>query len=123
MVLSCRDNAPFLLNASCQRVRAELALWRKRFGQFWQIEAWRLRNETPGLWLFHLRFHPHRSRPATVALEKRADASLVARDAERLEMINDLLPTLTLPAHLCDQCEVWREFRLKRFSGHEAGNL
>ena len=56
-----------------------------------------------------------------MSFEKRADASLVARDVERLEMINDLLPTLTLPAHLCDQREVWREFRLKRFSGHCAG--
>ena len=75
----------------------------------------------PNLWRFHLRFHPHRTRPATVALEKRADASLVARDAQRLEMINDLLPTLPLSAHLRDEREVRREFRLKRFSGHEAG--
>ena len=58
-----------------------------------------------------------------MAVEKRADASLVARDAERLEMINDFLPALTLPAHLRDEREVRREFRLKRLSGHEAGNL
>ena len=56
-----------------------------------------------------------------MALEKRADASLVARDAQRLEMINDLLPTLPLATHLRDEREVWREFRLKRFSGHVAG--
>ena len=56
-----------------------------------------------------------------MALEKRADASLVARDAERLEMIYDLLPALPLAAHLRDEREVWREFRLKRFSGHCAG--
>ncbi len=56
-----------------------------------------------------------------MAFEKRADASLVARDAERLEMINDLLPALPLAAHLRYEREVWREFRLKRFSGHCAG--
>ena len=56
-----------------------------------------------------------------MALEKRADASLVARDAQRLEMINDLLPTLPLPAHLRDEREVGREFRLEWFSGHDAG--
>ena len=56
-----------------------------------------------------------------MALEKRADASLVARDAERLEMINDLLPALALPAHLRDEREVGREFRLEWFSGHDAG--
>ncbi len=116
--LSCGDDAPFLLNAPCQRVGAELALWRERFGQFWQIEGWRLRSETPRRLRFNLRFHPHRGRPATVTFEKRADASLVARDAERLEMINDLLPALPLPAHLRDEREVWRELRLKRFSGH-----
>ena len=114
-------DVPFLLNAPCQRVGAELALWRERFGQFWQIEGWHLRNETPRRLRFNLRFHPHRGRPATVTFEKRADASLVARDAERLEMINDLLPALPLPAHLRDEHEVRREFRLKRFSGHDAG--
>ena len=56
-----------------------------------------------------------------MALEKRADASLVARDTQRLEMINDLLPALPLAAHLRDEREVWRELRLKRFSGHDAG--
>ena len=56
-----------------------------------------------------------------MAFKKRANASLVARDTERLEMINDLLPTLPLPAHLRDEREVRREFRLKRFSGHVAG--
>ncbi len=56
-----------------------------------------------------------------MAFEKRANASLVTRSAERLEMINDLLPALPLPAHLCDEREVRREFRLKRFSGHDAG--
>ncbi len=56
-----------------------------------------------------------------MAFEERANATLVARDAERLEMINNLLPTLPLPSHLSDEREVWREFRLKRFSGHEAG--
>ena len=56
-----------------------------------------------------------------MALEKRADASLVARDAQRLEMINDLLPALSLAAHVRDEREVRREFRLKRFSCHEAG--
>ena len=56
-----------------------------------------------------------------MALEKRADASLVARDAQRLEMINNLLPALALPAHLRDEREVWREFRLEWFSGHDAG--
>ena len=56
-----------------------------------------------------------------MAFEKRADASLVARDVERFEMINDLLPALALPAHLRDEREVRREFRLKRFSGHDAG--
>ena len=56
-----------------------------------------------------------------MALEKRADAALVARDAQRLEMINDLLPTLALPTHLHDECEVGREFRLEWFSGHDAG--
>ena len=56
-----------------------------------------------------------------MALEKRADASLVARDAERLEMINDLLPALALPTHLRDEHEVRREFRLEWFSGHDAG--
>ena len=80
-----------------------------------------MRNEPPGLWRFNVRFHPHRRGPATVAFEKRANASLVARDAERLEMINDLLPTLPLPAHLRDEREVRREFRLKRFSLHDAG--
>ena len=58
-----------------------------------------------------------------MAFEKRADASLVARDSERFEMIDDLLPALPLPAHLRDELEVGREFRLKRFSGHKAGNL
>ena len=48
---------------------------------------------------------------------------LIARDPERLEMINDLLPALPLAAHLRDEHEVWRELRLKRFSGHKAGNL
>ena len=56
-----------------------------------------------------------------MAFEKRADASLVARDAQRLEMINNLLPTLPLPAHLRDEREVGRKFRLKRFSSHDAG--
>ncbi len=56
-----------------------------------------------------------------MAFEKRTDASLVARDAQRLKMINDLLPALPLPAHLRDEREVWRELRLKRFSGHEDG--
>ena len=56
-----------------------------------------------------------------MTFEKCADASLVARDAQRLEMINDLLPTLPLSAHLRDEREVRREFRLKRFSGHDAG--
>ena len=56
-----------------------------------------------------------------MAFEERADASLVARDAERLEMINDLLPALPLATHLRDEREVWRELRLKRFSGHDAG--
>ena len=56
-----------------------------------------------------------------MTFEKRADASLVARDAQPLEMINNLLPALPLPAHLRDECEVWPEFRLKRFSGHCAG--
>ena len=56
-----------------------------------------------------------------MTFKKRADASLVARDAERLEMINDLLPALALPAHLRDECEVRREFRLEWFSGHDAG--
>ena len=56
-----------------------------------------------------------------MAFKKRANASLVARDAERLEMINDLLPALALPAQLRDEREVWREFRLKGFSGHDAG--
>jgi len=58
-----------------------------------------------------------------MAFEKRADATLVAGDSERLEMINDLLPALPLPAHLRDEREVRREFRSKRFSGHKAGNL
>ncbi len=56
-----------------------------------------------------------------MTFEKRADASLVARDTERLEMINDLLPALPLPAHLRDEHEVRREFRLEWFSGHDAG--
>ena len=56
-----------------------------------------------------------------MAFEKRADASLVARDAQRLEMIYDLLPALALPAHLRDEHEVSREFRLEWFSGHDAG--
>ena len=56
-----------------------------------------------------------------MTFKKRADASLVARDAQRLEMFNDLLPALLLPAHLRDEREVWRELRLKRFSGHEDG--
>ena len=56
-----------------------------------------------------------------MTFEKRADASLVARDAERFEMINDLLPALPLATHLRDEREVRREFRLKRFSGHDAG--
>ena len=55
-----------------------------------------------------------------MAFEKRADATLVAGDSERLEMINDLLPALALPAQLRDKRKVGREFRLKRFSGHEA---
>jgi len=80
-----------------------------------------MRNETQGLWHFHLRFHPHRGRPATVAFEKRADAALVTRDAERAEMINDVLPTLPLLAHLGDEREMRREFRLEWFSGHDAG--
>ena len=56
-----------------------------------------------------------------MTFEKRADASLVGRDTERLEMINDLLPTLPRPAHLRDDHEVRREFRLEWFSGHDAG--
>ena len=56
-----------------------------------------------------------------MTFEKRADASLVARDAQRLEMIYDLLPALPLAAHLRYEREVWREFRLKRFSGHCTG--
>jgi len=56
-----------------------------------------------------------------MAFKKRANASLVARDAERLEMINDLLPALALPAHLRDEHEVRREFRLEWFPGHDAG--
>ena len=121
--LSWGHDAPLLLSAPCQRVGAELALWWKRFGQFWQIEGWILRHETSYRRRFNFRFHPHRGRLAAMALEKRADTSLVARDAERIKMINDLLPALPLPAHLRDEREVWREFRLKRFSGHEAGNL
>jgi hypothetical protein len=121
MVLSCGDNAPFLLNAPCQRVGAELALWRERFGQFWQIEGWLLRNETPCWFRFYFQFHAQRRRPATVAFEERADTALVGGDAECAEMINDFLPALPLPAHLRDEREVGREFRLKRFSGHVAG--
>ncbi len=56
-----------------------------------------------------------------MAFEERADAALVGRDADCAEMINDLLPTLPLPAHLRDESEVRREFRLKRFSCHDAG--
>ena len=56
-----------------------------------------------------------------MAFEERANATLVAGDAERLEMINDLLPAMTLPAHLRDERKVRREFRLKGFSGHDAG--
>ena len=119
--LGCGDNAPFLLNAPCQRIGAELARGRQGFGQLGQFEGWFCRHETPHRWRFNFRFHSHRSWPATMAFEKRADASLVARDAERFEMINDLLPALPLPAHLRDEREVRREFRLKRFSGHDAG--
>ena len=56
-----------------------------------------------------------------MTFEKRADASLVARDAQRLEMINDLLPALAFPAHVSDEHEVRREFRLEWFPGHDAG--
>jgi len=121
MVLSCGDNAPFLLNASCQRVGAELALWRERFGQFRQIEGWLFRDETSCRLRFNFRFHSHRGRPTAMTFEECADASLVARDAQHLEMINDLLPALALPAHLRYEHEVRREFRLEWFSGHDAG--
>ncbi len=56
-----------------------------------------------------------------MAFEERTNAALVARDAERLELINDVLPTLPLPAHLGDEREMWSELRLKRFSSHDAG--
>ncbi len=56
-----------------------------------------------------------------MAFEERTDAALVGRDPERAEMNDDLLPTLPLPAHLRDEREVRREFRLKRFSRHDAG--
>ena len=45
-----------------------------------------------------------------MALEKRADASLVARDTERSKMINNLLPALPLPAHVRDERKMRREF-------------
>jgi hypothetical protein len=119
--LGCGDNAPFLLNAPCQRVGAELARGWQGFGQLGKIEGWFWGNKMSCRLRFDFRFHPHRHRPATMAFEKCADASLVAPDAQCPEMINDLLPALPLPAHLRDECEVWREFRLKRFSGHVAG--
>ncbi len=56
-----------------------------------------------------------------MAFEKSADASLVAPNAVRFEMVNDLLPALALLAHFRDEREVGREFRLERFSGHDAG--
>ncbi len=56
-----------------------------------------------------------------MAFEESTDAALVAGDAERVEMIDDVLPTLPLPAHLGDEREMRREFRLKRFSSHDAG--
>ena len=56
-----------------------------------------------------------------MAFEERANAALVGGDTDRAEMINDVLPTLSLPADFGNEREVRREFRLKRFSGHEAG--
>ena len=56
-----------------------------------------------------------------MAFKKRTDAALVGDDPEGTEMNDDLLPALPLPAHLRDEREVWREFRLKRFSGHCTG--
>ncbi len=56
-----------------------------------------------------------------MAFEESADATLVGSDPERAEMINNFLPTLPLLAHLGDEREMRREFRLKRFSSHDAG--
>ena len=56
-----------------------------------------------------------------MTFEESTDAALVGGDPERAKMINNLLPTLPLLAHLRDEREVRREFRLKRFSSHEAG--
>ena len=56
-----------------------------------------------------------------MALEERADAAFVGGDTERAEMMNDLLPALPFPAHLGNEREVRREFRVKGFSSHDAG--
>ncbi len=56
-----------------------------------------------------------------MAFEERADAALVGGDSKRPEMIGNFLPALPLPAHFGNEREVRREFRLKRFSSHDAG--
>ncbi len=56
-----------------------------------------------------------------MAFEESTDAALVGGDPEPAEMNDDLLPALPLLAHLRDEREMRREFRLKRFSSHDAG--
>ena len=53
-------------------------------------------------------------------LEERAHAALVGLGAESRQMIGDFLPALALAAQHGDEFKMRREFRLKRFSGHES---